>query len=68
MKKWLKRNGRWILTGFGVLDIAYGIFGLIITDSEWVIIVNIIGITLWVIVILTISGILEKVFIWWSKD
>lgn len=68
MKKWLKRNGKWIIVGLGILFIANGIYGIIIADAAWQVMLYVIAITIWVPLLLMESGVFEKLFRWWEKD
>ena len=68
MKRWLKKHGKWIIVGLGVLFIANGGWAIFTTTEEWKVTLHACAIILWLAVILVISGAFEKLFKWWEKD
>jgi len=68
MKKWLKKCIRWILVALGILIIANASYEITIATEDWKIITYLVIIVLWLILILVLSGILNKLYQWWEKD
>jgi len=68
MKKWLKKYGRWVIVGVGVGFVATSTWWIFTATEEWKIILYTIGATLWLVIILIYSGVIEKLYNWWEKD
>ncbi len=68
MWQWLKKHGKWILIGLGILFVANAIVGIIIATEEWKVALHSVAISLWLVVILMVSGVLQKIFDWWDKS
>ena len=67
MKRWLKKHGKWLMVGLGVLFITNSSNAIFSTSEEWKLLLHIGAITLWVILILLYSGALGKIYKWWEK-
>ena len=68
MKRWLKRHGRRVIVGLGVLAIANASWGIINADAAWKFILHSGCIALWVPLIAVHSGVLLRFYTWWEKD
>ena len=68
MKKWIKRNGKWLVTGLGILFITNVIVGIIVTKNEMFVIFHFINIALCLIILSIVLGTFQKVYDWWTKD
>ena len=68
MKRWLKKHGKWVVVGLGVLFIANGSYGIFTATEEWKVVLNVCVIAIWVLISLLASGAFEKFFEWWKKD
>ena len=66
MNRWLKRNGKWVVVGLGVVFIFFGIVSIAATEEKWMVVLNAILIALWVALILIVSGALNRIFTWWK--
>ena len=61
MKKWLKKHGKWVVVGLGVLFIANGSYGITVT-SEWKLVLHICVVIIWLSITLCASGAFESFF------
>ncbi len=68
MKKWIKRNCKWLVTGLATLFIANAIWGLLATPSEVYIIFYSVMFSIWLMILLLVLGIFRKVYDWWQKE
>ena len=68
MKRWLKKHGKWVVVGLGVLFIANGSWGIFTATEEWKVVFHACAITLWLVIALFASGAIEKFYSWWEKD
>lgn len=68
MKRWLKKHGKWVAVGVGVLFIGNAGYGICVADAEWKVVANIFVITIWLTLILFVSGAIPKILEWWEKD
>ena len=68
MKKWIKRNSKWLLTGLSMLFIANAAYGLITTRSELYFVLHFVCISIWLITLSLVLGIFNKIYDWWEKD
>jgi len=68
MKRWLKKHGKWVIVGIGVLFISNSIYIIVIADAEWKVIANGCVVMVWVMVTLFVSGAMNKIWNWWKKD
>ena len=69
MKKWLKRYGKWVIISLGFIFIVNSSYWVFIETGEggWRIYHASLA-AIWVIIILFILNILQKLFEWWEKE
>lgn len=68
VKRWLKKHGKWVVVGLGVLSIANGTWGIFTATEEWKVVFHACVIILWSVIVLLASGALRKFFDWWERD
>ena len=68
MKRWLKKYGKWLIVGLGILFIANSAYGIITVTEEWKVVLHISLLVIWVVITLFASGAFEKLVRWWEKD
>lgn len=68
MKKWLKRNGKWLVIGFLILFMANASYSIVKADAAWKIWFHGTTIAVWLALLLGVLGIYEKLSKWWEKD
>ena len=71
VKKWLKKHWRLTIVIVYLLALANGINGIIAamkSGNDIFLVVHVLGSTLFLTIILWLSGIAKKIYIWWQKD
>ena len=61
MKRWLKKYGKWLIVGLGILFIANSAYGIITVTEGWKVVFHTSLLVIWVVITLF-------AFRWWEKD
>lgn len=68
MKKWIKAHSKILILILGIGFIAFSIYGFTIATESWHFVLHAIGFSLWVTILLWITGVIDKMYKWWEKD
>lgn len=70
MKRWIKKHSKILVIIISLLFIGNSIRGIVITSpgAEWHIVVHSFAIAIWLIVLLPVSGAVNKILNWWERD
>ena len=68
MKRWLKKHGKWLVVGIGILFIGNSIWNIYTATEEWKAFLHAGLLAIWIIITLLVSGTLCMIFRWWDKE